>query len=89
MPVGLVSHPEPSPSATSLPSVGIRNIAPNLQKSAASRVPDGDKIRIVALRFRPHKNGGAGHDFGHFSDTDLVPSDVTNITLGVLIIIPI
>ena len=75
MRVGLVSHPEPSPSATILPSVGIRNICP--------------KPPIVALRFHPHKNGGAGHYFGNFSDTDLVPSDVTNITLGVLVIIPI
>jgi hypothetical protein len=52
-------------------------------------VPDGDKIRIVALRFHAHKNGGAGHYFGNFADTDLVPSEVTNITLGVLVIIPI
>lgn len=35
-----------------------------------------------------HKNGGAGHYFGHLSDTDLVSSDVTDITLGVLVVIP-
>jgi len=52
-------------------------------------VPDSDKIWIVALCFDANENGGAGHYFSNFSKTDIVSSDVTDIALGVLVIVPI